>query len=87
MTEDSKKSNGSAAADAAPSKTADRSRSADKSKPSKTASPSKDRATSAAGSDVPTKTPKKRRKVNHGKAIMLCTPDSVNGLADPESSL
>ena len=84
MPEETHENNGSGAANAPPaSNGADRSKSADR-KASKSGSPSKDKGQSAAGSDAPTKTSKKRRKVNHGKAVLLCALDSVNGLADPE---
>ncbi|KAF2114685.1 hypothetical protein BDV96DRAFT_103979 [Lophiotrema nucula] len=42
----------------------------------------KDKAATVPASDAPTKTPKKRRKVNHGKGELLCTPNSVNGPAN-----
>lgn len=41
-----------------------------------------DKAPPATGSEGPTKTPKKRRKVNHGTCYMSCTPNTVNSLAD-----
>ncbi|KAJ4356282.1 Transcription factor [Didymosphaeria variabile] len=85
MTDETLNANGSAAT--APPKSTDHGKSDDRSKVAKSSSPSKDRGSSAPGSDVPTKTPKKRRKVNHGKAVMLCALDSVNGLADPTCPL
>ncbi|KAJ4297875.1 Transcription factor [Kalmusia sp. IMI 367209] len=70
MTEQTQEPNGSAAASTTASKSADRSSNADKPKSSKSSSPSKDKGPPAPRSDVPTKTPKKRRKVNH--ACIYC---------------
>ncbi|OAG07005.1 uncharacterized protein CC84DRAFT_1143234 [Paraphaeosphaeria sporulosa] len=70
MTDETQKSNGSAAASATASKSTDHGKNTDRSTVAKSASPSKDRGTSAPGSDIPTKTPKKRRKVNH--ACIYC---------------
>jgi hypothetical protein len=39
----------------------------------KTGSPLKDKRSSVPDSEASTKTAKKRRKVNHGMAFMLCT--------------
>jgi len=36
-------------------------------------SPSKEKRSDATESEAPSKTLKKRRKVNHGKSILLCT--------------
>jgi hypothetical protein len=40
---------------------------------SQSSSPSKEKRSIAPESEVPSKTSKKRRKVNHGKSAMLCT--------------
>jgi hypothetical protein len=46
----------------------------------KSISPSRDKRSSAPESEVPTKTTKKRRKVNHGMALMLYTHVAPTGL-------
>jgi hypothetical protein len=43
-------------------------------------SPSKEKRSAAPESEAPTKTSKKRRKVNHGKALMLCTWHTLDNL-------
>ncbi|KAF2689191.1 hypothetical protein K458DRAFT_413483 [Lentithecium fluviatile CBS 122367] len=70
MTEETRESNGSAAASTTAPKTADQGKDASRAKSSKSSTPTKDRAPPASGSDVPTKTSKKRRKVNH--ACIYC---------------
>lgn len=45
-------------------------------------SPTKTRVHSATSPEAPTKSSKKRRKVNHGKAIMSCTINGFDSLAD-----
>ena len=86
MTDEPQRPNGSAASSMTASKGVVQGNGADSAKAPKSGSPSKDKGP-ASGSEAPTRTPKKRRKVNHGKADMLCALDSVNGLADPECSL
>ena len=61
-------------------KEADQGKEASVSIVSKSRSPSKDKSSSAPGSDAPTRTSKKRRKVNHGKTSMLCLVISLTVL-------
>jgi hypothetical protein len=83
MTGETQKPNGSddaaAAASATSSGSKDQITDVDRTIPSKSNFPPKDKGTSASGSDELTKSPpKKRRKVNHGKEIMLCFFNSVD---------
>lgn len=61
-------------------KEADQGKDASTSNVPKSRSPSKDKSSSAPGSDAPARTSKKRRKVNHGKAPMLCTGSALDSI-------
>jgi hypothetical protein len=77
MTDATQASNGASTASMTTPKATVQGKEADKPNAPKNSPPQDDQAPPASGSGGPTKTPKKRRKVNHGKDRPLCLLDSV----------
>lgn len=82
MTEARRRSNGTASVDMAEPKELNQSKDARENSAPKASSPIKHKASSTGGSEAPGKPAKKRRKVNHGKAFMLCSPQRLHDPAN-----
>jgi hypothetical protein len=80
MTEVARESNGAPTDDMTTSKDAKHGKDAAAANAHKSSSPSKEKRHSAQESEAPSKSAKKRRKVNHGMPLMLCTQASSTAL-------
>jgi hypothetical protein len=84
MTEAVRDSNGTASSDMTASRDVGQGKEAATINAPKSSSPSRDKRSSGPDSEAPTKSSKKRRKVNHGMASMSCTRI---GLFSPANSI